>query len=487
MKKRINFVLRIFIFLVIFLVPKNAFAFNASLTCSSSSSVTLGNTISVTIRGSASESAYWQGGISYDSSKLQLISGNVSTFTDNATANPSFTYKFKAIGLGSAYVKMSGMNVSDQAGNNEVTISSSNCNINVVNPAPVTPKSSDNNLKTLSIDGVILSPDFNKDTLEYSVTLTSDTTKIKVNAEKNDSKASISGTGEIEVKEGENKIEVVVTAENGSTKTYIINATVEEKEPIIVKVNDEEYTVIRKKDVIEVPEDYTETTVTINGEEIPAYTNEVTGYILVGLKNSDNKSAWYIYDQNKLTYTKYVELKSDMIRIIILKPKKGDVPYKYYESTFEFNGTTIDGYTFDENSDFRLVYGLNVSTGEKSFYAYDIKENTIQRFYNDQVLIYIELVKKCKLLLLICALSLFVLFLSVILTLSKNIKFKKQYLQNIEVDGNKKKDINEVEYKDIEATKIMEPVEEKLSKKELKKQKKEEKKNKKREKTFLDE
>ena len=132
---------------------------------------------------------------------------------------------------------------------------------------------------------------------------------------------------------------------------------------------------------------------------------------------------------------------------------------------------------------------LNILTGEKSFYLYDINEKTVQRFYNDQVLIYIDLVKKCKILLLSCAAALFALFLSVIVLLSKNVKFKKTYLENVDNNVKEQKNNNEIEYKDIEGTTILEPVEEpKISKKELKKQKKEEKKNKKqKEKTFLDE
>ena len=238
-----------------------------------------------------------------------------------------------------------------------------------------------------------------------------------------------------------------------------------------------------------VPDGYEEIKVTINDEEIPAYKNEITGYTLVGLKSQDNKNAWYVYDENKLTYTKYIELKSEMVRLVVLNPKKSDVPYRYYKTTFDYNGEKIDGYAFDEGSSFRLIYGLNILTGEKSFYLYDINEKTVQRFYNDQVLIYIDLVKKCKILLLSCAAALFALFLSVIVLLSKNVKFKKTYLENVDNNVKEQKNNNEIEYKDIEGTTILEPVEEpKISKKELKKQKKEEKKNKKqKEKTFLDE
>ena len=486
MKKKILYIL---ILGIMFLIPKNVFALTVSTSCSSSSSATLGNTVTVTVRGNASDSVMWDLSIGYDSSKLQYIGGNaIHYISDGFSSSATLTYKFKTIALGSAYVKVANTEVATATGES-ASSNSGSCNINIVNPAPVKPKNSDNNLKSLSVEGATLSPEFNKDTLEYSVTLTSDTTKVKVNAEKNDSKASVSGTGEIEVKEGDNKLEIVVTAENGSRKTYVINATVQEKAPIIVKVNKEEYSIIRKKDVLTVPDGYEEIKVTINDEEIPAYKNEITGYTLVGLKSQDNKNAWYVYDENKLTYTKYIELKSEMVRLVVLNPKESDVPYRYYKTTFDYNGEKIDGYAFDEGSSFRLIYGLNILTGEKSFYLYDINEKTVQRFYNDQVLIYIDLVKKCKILLLSCAAALFALFLSVIVLLSKNVKFKKTYLENVDNNVKEQKNNNEIEYKDIEGTTILEPVEEpKISKKELKKQKKEEKKNKKqKEKTFLDE
>lgn len=509
MKKRIK-ILAIFL-LTIIIMPKDVKALTASLSCSSSNSVTLGNTITVTITGNASTSSYWEGILSYDTSKLSLISGNARPFTDSATSRPSFTYTFKAIGVGNAYVKMSSMNVSDELANESpISIGSSTCSINVVNQptsngsssssgsrpnsSSNVKKNSDNNLKSLSIEGATITPEFNKDTLEYSAVLPSGTTKINVIADKNDSKASISGNGEKDVVEGTNKIEVVVTAENGSTKTYIINAVVEEKEPIVVKVSGDKFNVIRKKDIIEAPEDYTETTIVIDGEEIPAYSNSVTGYLLIGLKDSKGEAAWYIYNEEEKTYTKYMELKSDTLRLILLEPDKDDIPYKYYENTFELNGENINGYTFDAGSDFRLIYAMNIKTGEKLFYVYDMKDKTFQRFYNAQVLIYIELVKKCKYLLLGVGVGLVILFTLLLISLGKNLKFKKQYLsklENIKSEQTQKEELSkeEVKYKDIEATKVMDKIEEEpITKKELKKQLKEEKKRLKKErKTFLDE
>ena len=73
MKKKILYIL---ILGIMFLIPKNVFALTVSTSCSSSSSATLGNTVTVTVRGNASDSVMWDLSIGYDSSKLQYIGGN---------------------------------------------------------------------------------------------------------------------------------------------------------------------------------------------------------------------------------------------------------------------------------------------------------------------------------------------------------------------------------------------------------------------------
>lgn len=496
MKKRLFLLL----FLMIFMLPNTAKAL--TINCSGNNTVSVGQTFTIKFTSSSSANATWSGKL-YSTSNLRLENGEIN-FSDYGT-NFSKTYTFKALSQGSAKVYLYSLDV---ATDNEQLFGSAGgsgesgvCNITISNNSSSSSgsssssnknqvKNSDNNLKSLSVEGATLTPEFNKDTLEYSVDLSSDTTKINIIAEKNDSKASIKGNGEIEVAEGPNKLEIVVTAENGSTKTYVINAIVAEKNPINVRVGGKKFTVIRKKDTLEAPEGYVETTVVINDEEVLAYSNEVTGYLLVGLTDSDGNSGWYIYDKDKSTYTKYTELSSNSIRLILLKPNKKDIPYKYYKNTFEYNGEMIDGYTFDSESDFRLIYGMNIDTGEKLFYVYDLKDKTLQKFYNAQVLIYIELVRKCKYLLLGLGTGFVVLFILLMISLYRNIKFKKKYISKVEDIRDNKKKIEpqkQVKYKDIEATQVIDTKEEK-TKKELKKQLNDEKKRLKKErKTFLDE
>ena len=66
---------------------------------------------------------------------------------------------------------------------------------------------------------------FQKDKTDYSVEVPEDVEEIEVYAEATNSKALISGTGKVQLKNGENKIIVQVTAEDGTTRTYTIKVT----------------------------------------------------------------------------------------------------------------------------------------------------------------------------------------------------------------------------------------------------------------------
>ena len=94
---------------------------------------------------------------------------------------------------------------------------------------PEVPKSSDNNLKSLGVSGFTISPAFNKDTTDYSLTVPFETDKVKVNYEANDGKATVEVKGGDNLQVGDNKVEVIVKAEDGSTKVYNINVKKEEK------------------------------------------------------------------------------------------------------------------------------------------------------------------------------------------------------------------------------------------------------------------
>lgn len=86
-------------------------------------------------------------------------------------------------------------------------------------------KSSNNYLKNLSVNGYQITPEFDKQTINYEIKEEIGEEYIKIAAETDDEKSSVSGIGAVQLNSGENNIRIDVTAENGSVRTYFIKAT----------------------------------------------------------------------------------------------------------------------------------------------------------------------------------------------------------------------------------------------------------------------
>ena len=110
-------------------------------------------------------------------------------------------------------------------------------------------KSSNNKLKNLGIRPNDFTG-FKANTTKYNVSVPNDVKEVEVYAEAQDSKATISGTGKMQLQVGSNQAKVVCTAEDGTTKTYVINITRKEvEEPV------EEKPVEEDPEVVEEPEE----------------------------------------------------------------------------------------------------------------------------------------------------------------------------------------------------------------------------------------
>lgn len=127
----------------------------------------------------------------------------------------------------------SGENNSTNAGNSN---NSQNNNSNNNSSKPATTKSNNNKLKNLGIKPNDFSG-FKANTTKYNVTVPNDVSEIEVYATAQDSKATVSGTGKMKLDVGGNQAKVVCTAEDGTTKTYVINITRKEQEE---KIEDEQ-------------------------------------------------------------------------------------------------------------------------------------------------------------------------------------------------------------------------------------------------------
>ena len=85
--------------------------------------------------------------------------------------------------------------------------------------------SDNNNLKSLDIDDVTITPEFSKTTTVYYATVTRNVNNIQINAEAEDINATVDGTGNEELEVGTNYKEITVTSESGKNKVYTIIIT----------------------------------------------------------------------------------------------------------------------------------------------------------------------------------------------------------------------------------------------------------------------
>lgn len=313
-------------------LPARAASGSISLSVSAST-VNIGDTITVTVNGSADVAALIQvnvscsGGAEYtgsgnsaailepsaggsDSSSLTYRATSPGTVTFSASVVEAYaveTAEGMSIGGASASVTVnnaagggdgggggnsggdngggSGGGGSSNGGNGGGTGNSGS------NGADNTSKSADNSLKSLTISPGTLSPAFKYSTTKYTASVPSDVTSVAVDAQVSNSKASVeSVTGNTDLKPGENTIKIVVKAENGTIATYTIlvnrgGAAPEdpdeepgEEEPDAplpetgITINGRSYKVSAAfPESIQLPEEFEKGTASYEGEEVEVY------------------------------------------------------------------------------------------------------------------------------------------------------------------------------------------------------------------------
>ena len=393
----------------------------------SSTSVTKGKSVTLYIKANNCAGRF---DISSSDSTVASISETYS-FIDNATN----TITISGLNSGTATITVKASDVTDYDGNtvsgtktltlkvNNSTSSNNSSSSQQNNNNSQTEKSNDATLKSLGIDNANISPEFKSDILEYNVEVESGVEKLKINATPNNNKATVSGAGEVTVKEGLNKISISVTAEDGSRKTYTINITVKEKEPIIVKINGKNYTIIKKAEELPEVDLFEKTKVKIGEEEVAAYYNSDLKIYLVGLRDDKNNIGMYIYDTDKNTYTRYNWITVGGVTLYLKDaPKKLENFTKYKET---INNISIDLYKLNNNEKIGLIYGTNVKTGNTGWYIYDKDDETLARYYNKEVDIYKNKISNYKNYLMIFMVLVSVIIL-VLISLITNKKIKKK-------------------------------------------------------------
>lgn len=251
---------KVFIILLLFVCYNICFKFDNAVTIKpNSSEVTVGQTITFTVNFGYNVGAYQNATFSCNGSVIKsdplwYIDANskngisTKTYVYTPTSAGIYNFSFSANGVVTIDEIQNGtvtanctVNVKDKPKTNNVQPNNntsptqnnqinntSNTNKNTVsNSNNKSSKSNNSNtyLSKLQVDKEGLTPNFNKNKTSYSITVREDVSSLNITAvpEVSTSKVSISGNTDLKV--GDNKIYVTVTAESGSKRVYTITVT----------------------------------------------------------------------------------------------------------------------------------------------------------------------------------------------------------------------------------------------------------------------
>lgn len=405
--------------------PVHAAGANVTIAVSNNS-LKIGDTISVTVNIITEEAiGSYSMAVAYNSSVLEYTGGSgsggggtvmIAGYGDGSQTRLSATLNFKAIGNGSSSISTSG---GEAYGWNESVLAISHAGVTVTVSAPQASSegsgnagngntsatseegntssetaltgSDDNYLKSLEISPGTLNPAFQAGTTSYTVELPEETTSIVVSAIPNDSNAKVSITHNNDLEPGANKTYIVVTAENGTQRTYVLNVNCgevkEEAEIPPVTIDGKEYTFATSEQMegVTIPEGFQAEEQEYEEGIITVYKAPNQQFQIVYLLEGEEQGQWFVYNSETKSFTPYVEFQASVNRYMIVTPDDTVViPTGYEAMEVEIQGQKVNGYVKDGNAEFILLYAMNIQ-GETGFYLYDTKEGTYQRYTEPEV------------------------------------------------------------------------------------------------------
>ena len=267
--------------------------------------------------------------LKYDNSYLEFISGNNAeggagaikiSAGEDGKQEWVYNLRFKALKAGETNIEVSSDEIYDVNGKSATISKKGSSKVTIAAGAST---STNANLSSLSVSEGALEPEFNPDTTEYTMNVGADINSINISAVAAEANSSVEISGNENLVEGENKVNINVKAADGSTsKSYTI-------------------TVMKA----------------------------VTSESQASTESETEKSLAEITVSSKTIHV--IDLDSDV-----------KIPENMVENSIEVNGVKVKGWIdkSDGGQNFVLVYGQN-SEGEKGFYVYDLKEKTIQRYF----------------------------------------------------------------------------------------------------------
>lgn len=294
----------------------------------------------------------FEGYISYDSSVLEFVSGSeciaggegilkVTDMSGDSLYNTKkYVLEFKAVGMGYSEISMRGKpEIYELDSGYLMSFSTSPATVHV---AARKEASSDTTLITLKISPGTLTPEFSSSVREYQTTVPAGTEEIFISAFASDQEADVEIEGNTPLSDGQNRILIKVTAEDGSEGKYVIYAVREasgtepagesspeggtqgsgEGEPEsrvqfyaentengLTVFSSTQFTVCTDTQDVKIPDGYFRTSIIISGNKVTAYSPSEkldSEFLLLVLQPEGGRPGLYRYDRTEKTVQRYL-------------------------------------------------------------------------------------------------------------------------------------------------------------------------------------
>lgn len=352
------------------------------------STVSVGRTVAFTITVPAGSEA-WTYSVAY-SANLTLESGDLAPMGfegDNRTNQ--LVFRANDTGTGSVWISAGSYCVSgvdyDASGSASVSIvSASTPDDSEPDYTPSAPgKSGNNALSALTVSAGTLTPVFDPAVTEYTLSLPQGTEKLTLTATPSDSNATVQGDGELTLREGENTLPLVVTAENGDTKTYTVTAKVAQAPTLFLNFSGAKLGVVKDVEGVTPPTGFTAAEpVSQGGDTLPLWVDANGKHTLVYLVDEKGVAGFYLYSRTEGVLSPYLPLAYGGTTYIYtgIPSEKAAVP-GLKAATVEAFSQTLSGWRYEDAalSDFVVLYLMD-DGGQYGYYTYDTKNATLQRF-----------------------------------------------------------------------------------------------------------
>ncbi|MBQ8165188.1 MAG: cadherin-like beta sandwich domain-containing protein [Clostridia bacterium] len=412
-----------------FLISSNAADEDATIVVAlDRNTLNVGDTFNVKVTYESNlESGYLMWELTYDSSLVSRegSAGKIieTEWFDDTSANTknvtkSYTFTAKAVGKVTFSINATSYKLVPDDNGDEMSILTMGASATIMDVG-----SSDANLKSLVVDGGELVPSFSPDITQYTVTVPFDIAALYVYPSTSDSRATHTVEGDEFLNVGTKTRTVVVTAQDGTVKKYVITitrlakpteaptatppaterptetakpsvtptqvstqtssptvpATTPPVENDIISVDGKEYEIVNINESVVLPEGFEKTDVEYNGKKYSGAKGISKNITLLYLE-SEEFTGLFVYDDGNNEFFKHVDITVKSGIYTVMKLLDGEAGLNLNKTQISIGDVLVDAYEIDpSNSEFYIVRAMNWN-GDTNYYSYDTVENTMQRY-----------------------------------------------------------------------------------------------------------